>query len=73
MAKFGDKPGLVSLYSKAAALAFEPALKATGEVSYETSLGQVKKQKLLRRNVTFKTFARNRTQVFYEQVHGDFG
>lgn len=40
VAEYGDKPALVSLYSKAAALAFEPAFKTTGEVSYETSLGQ---------------------------------
>eukprot|EP00904_Undaria_pinnatifida_P002572 jgi/Undpi1/12315/HiC_scaffold_5.g01991.m1 len=40
VAKFGDKPTLVSLYSKAAALALEPAFKTSGEVSYETSLGQ---------------------------------
>lgn len=38
--KFGDKPALVSLYSKAASLALTPAFKTTGEVSYETSLGQ---------------------------------
>ena len=41
VAKFGDKPALVSLYSKAAALAFDPVFKTTGEVSYEASLGQV--------------------------------
>eukprot|EP00904_Undaria_pinnatifida_P002571 jgi/Undpi1/12314/HiC_scaffold_5.g01990.m1 len=40
VAKFGDKPALVSLYSKAAALAFDPVFKTTGEVSYEASLGQ---------------------------------
>eukprot|EP00904_Undaria_pinnatifida_P002573 jgi/Undpi1/12316/HiC_scaffold_5.g01992.m1 len=40
VARFGDKPTLVSLYSKAAALAFDPVFNTTGEVSYETSLGQ---------------------------------
>lgn len=47
VAKFGDKPALVSLYSKAAALAFEPAFETTGEVSYETSLAQVNKKTML--------------------------
>lgn len=41
VAKFGDKPALVSLYAKTAAKAFEPAGETTGEVSYETSLSQV--------------------------------
>lgn len=38
---FGDKPALVSLYSRTAARAFEPFGKEIGQVSYETSLAQV--------------------------------
>eukprot|EP00752_Nemacystus_decipiens_P003494 g3227.t1 len=38
--KFGDKPALVSLYARTAALAFEPVGQLAGKVSYETSLAQ---------------------------------
>lgn len=41
VAKYGAKPDLVSLYSRAAVKAFEPSGTTTGEVSYETSLAQV--------------------------------
>lgn len=42
VASAGDKPAVVALYTKAAARAFEPFGKARGEVSYETSLSQVR-------------------------------
>lgn len=42
LAKIGGNPALVSLYSNAAARAFEPFGKTSGQVSYETSLAQVR-------------------------------
>ena len=41
VAKFGDKPALVALYSRAAVRATEPLGKTSGSVHYETSLAQV--------------------------------
>lgn len=46
MSKFGDKPLVVSLYSNAAARAYEPFGKETGEITYETSLAQVRESGL---------------------------
>ena len=42
VAKIGGNPALVSLYTNAAARAFEPFGKKFGQVSYETSLAQVR-------------------------------
>lgn len=42
VAKYGAKPDLVSLYSKAAVKAFEPSGATSGEISYEQSLAQVR-------------------------------
>lgn len=44
MKKVGDKPALVSLYSRTAAKAFEPVGQESGQVYYETSLAQVRKK-----------------------------
>lgn len=73
MAKFGDKPELVSLYFKAAALAFEPAFKTTGEVSYETSLGQVNQYsiRLIMRYGAFKELAFRTLLRNFEWTRGE--
>lgn len=42
VAKIGGNPALVSLYTNAAARAFNPFGKTSGQVSYETSLAQVR-------------------------------
>eukprot|EP00904_Undaria_pinnatifida_P008489 jgi/Undpi1/4770/HiC_scaffold_18.g08123.m1 len=40
IAKYGDKPALVALYSRTAVRAIEPYRKLSGQVYYETSLAQ---------------------------------